>query len=631
MKKEIEQKYDNEAKDHYIIVDTKILFFQRIYNELDKIEMINNCMKYEITIDEIIIRVQINFKEFFTITIDDSKPICIYKPKILKIGVHRRKCYNEKQVIQFLNCYEIDIKKLMINKEKIMISKLFTMDTNEIELNIESDSIEKECKFEIYSRKENNSDILLSELVRNKKYINFTPQSKYFATKKRNNFLSLINKEIYSDSDLIIYGPSGIGKTVSLLAYRYIQQNKNVLYLNLKSLFSLIDKTKIFKEIIDELGYCFSDNILFNNFINKHLIKIINKKYKYTDYEFICKCIKKIIKNQKEIIRDNEIFLIIIDQYKYLYDKDKIIINSLNKYKENINYKYLVCSSMNEENIRELLYQDLFIENHNVSLLYVEPFDIDVSFLDKIKQNYAKEFGYFPKYIEEIQKEDNMEAYLSDKLNYLSNKITLFILSRISNLDIKLFKICKEIIKLENVEIDKNQMQRLFTYLPLKYIVPSKKEENKYIFKYSFPFIKKVLNNIIENSINEINMDLFENNRKIDNVGWNFEKLVKYYFRTETAPFPDLNKRIKQKIQIDSIMDFKTLNIDIVLTDEHINLIEREYNIKDIVDKKNICKNLIKDGIILIDQKSNGESYDFALLIPLNNKNEYAMLILQAT
>ena len=638
MNKEIEQVYDSNNQDYYLIVGQKQVYFNDIYISIKNSKIKNRNSTFEILVDKISFKIKKITNSFFNILLEQNKTIPIHSPKIIKIEKYTRKCYNINQIYSFFDEYNIDPLKIIFKKEPINVINIFFLDEELIELELENEFIPKNEKFEIFKYELNDNDnTLLSDLIKgNKNYINFTKDSYYFITSKREDFFNSICKGSFSENNIMLYGPSGIGKTVSLLNYRFSRVN-NVLYINLDSLFSFENKNKIYLEIIDELSFCFNEIDAFNDFIEKYLKKILIKQSKYTKYEFIVKCIKKIIKKSDEIIGTRRnIFSLIIDQYKYKLDKNKTILNALNKNKTKKNFQFLICASMDDNSISEVLYQNLFFSNSEINLYYLDSFEIDISFLSDTKQKYVIEFGSFPKYVEEIsQKEEvKIEEYITNKLKELTNEIKVYILSKISNIDNKLHKIVKNILNNQGRDIDYNTMEAIYKYLPLKYIIPFKKKENIYIYKYAFPFIEKVLNNILDNSLNEIYLDLFENSHNSGQLGWNFEKLVKNYFKIDSIPFPDLNIKIKQEIQVDSIFDFKSLTIKASLEDKNIEIKNNEYiyNIKNNNEKQSLCKSLIKDGIIVINQNPCGESYDSALLIPnKNKKNVFSMLLAGVT
>ena len=104
---------------------------------------------------------------------------------------------------------------------------------------------------------------------------------------------------------------------------------------------------------------------------------------------------------------------------------------------------------------------------------------------------------------------------------------------------------------------------------------------------------------------------------------WNFENLVHNFFKLNSTPFPDLKLKIDQEIIVDSIYEFKELTINTTYNDKNLKLEENEYiyTIKDNIEKRKLCKDIIKNEIVVLSQKPCGESYDGALLIPFMNNN----------
>ena len=392
---------------------------------------------------------------------------------------------------------------------------------------------------------------------------------------------------------------------------------------------------------MDELNFCFDDNDKYNTFIDKYLRNYLDNQDKYTDNNFVCKIIKKIIKKRKKILENtSKIFIIIIDQYKYAYDSKRNIINILEIFKQYNDFKYLICSSIDEDNNRGIFYDILFSNKEDANIYFFGSFDKNISFLSEPKKKIALQFSCLPKYIEEIdkEKEENMEQFVNLKFKSLKNSINSFILSKINNTNIKLYKIVKIIMNKESHYLNKNEILRLYSYLPIKYIIPYKIKNKNDLFeyKYAFPLIGNIFKDILQDCIGEINLDLFANNKNDQEMGWNFENLVHNFFKLNSRPFPDLKLRIDQEIFVDSIYEFKELTINTTYNDKNLKLEENEYiyTIKDNIEKRKLCKDIIKNEIVVLSQKPCGESYDGALLIPFmnnNNKKYYGMLLYQVT
>ena len=633
MKKEIKQLYDPNIQDYYITIENERIYFETIYEGLTKFKE-NKGFLY---ITKFKIKSIKCSNNVFKIFLDSWIFVC--KPRIIKINDLKRKCYNIKQCQYFLEENKIGIDKITFDGKAITIGQIFTLNQEIVELGVNNSEPIKEKYYEINII--NEDAIYLEDLIgKNKDYINFTKESKFYYTKKRIEFNGFITNNLYSKKNLIVYGPTGVGKTVSLLGYR--ADNMSIaFYLNLEYISHLDSKKKIFDSIIDELSFCFNNVDLFNNFIEENLRNVLNNSDKYTNNSFICEMLKKIIKNREIIIKNsNKIFLVIIDQYKYVFDTNKKIKNILEIFQEYYNYQYLISCSMDEDNNREILYDILFSDEKNYNIYFFDSFDgmESLSSESKTKTEIALQFGFLPKYIEEInnEKEENMDEYVNSNINYIKNNINSFILSKINNTDIKLYKIVKKIMDNVNIPLKKNEFERLFRYLPTRYIIPYKiKNTNdliEYKYKYAFPLLGNIFDDILTDCYNEINLDLFENNKNEQDMGWNFENLANNFFRLNSKPFPDLNMKIDQKIIVDSIYDFKNLKMNITNDDENLKLEENEYiyTISDNTQKQKLCKDIIKNEIIVISQNPCGESYDGALLIPLKN-NKYGMLLYQVT
>lgn len=293
---------------------------------------------------------------------------------------------------------------------------------------------------------------------------------------------------------------------------------------------------------MDELNFCFDDNDKFNTFIDKYLRNYLDNQDKYTDNNFVCKIIKKIIKKRKKILENtSKIFIIIIDQYKYAYDSKRNIINILEIFKQYNDFKYLICSSIDEDNNRGIFYDILFSNKEDVNIYFFGSFDKNISFLSEPKKKIALQFGCLPKYIEEIdkEKEENIEQFVNLKFKSLKNSINSFILSKINNTNIKLYKIAKIIMNKERHYLNKNEILRLYSYLPIKYIIPYKIKNKNDLFeyKYAFPLIGHIFKDILQDCIGEINLDLFINNKNDQDMEWNFENLVHNFFKLNSTPF----------------------------------------------------------------------------------------------
>lgn len=188
MKKEATQLYDSIAEDYYLKIGNNQLYFKELYEELNQISFDENEEVYYIT--ELKLESIICSINCFKILLDDE--IFVYKPKTIIINGYKRKCYNLEQCQAFLEEHKIDIDKLIYKKKPIKIGQIIPSDKEIIELEVKSKPI-KEKDYQIYLKKKNIK--YLSDLVgKNKNYVNFNKESKYFRTKKRNELKDFIIK-----------------------------------------------------------------------------------------------------------------------------------------------------------------------------------------------------------------------------------------------------------------------------------------------------------------------------------------------------------------------------------------------------------------------------------------------------
>lgn len=560
----------------------------------------------------------------------------IYEPKTVIISGFKIIIYNLDTFFAFLEKKCIQQDNIYYKEKQFNVYKIFSEKEKELELFLGSKNKEESKTYQIM-QKPTNSKILKSLVKQDKNYIDYNDNSELFINEERNNFINDIYNHNKSEGILYIYGPSGIGKTVTLLLFRYYY--KNTLYLNLKYIFHNLESKKIYDSVIDELSFMFSNNTNLNNYVNSQLDKVLKSESLYDGYEFFCKLLEKIIKTKSDFlnVRKGEMF-IVIDQYQSKFDSKLKIKNILNNSNDIVS---VICSSTNQESFR-VEFGDIFFQGKRINKIkYVKNFGtLSIPKLSINKLNLVKELGDLPKYIEEINRieEDKINEYRKKKIEYINKKINKFLLNKTFGTTYKVAKIVKEIIQYENTSILANQFQSLFRFLPLKYFIPIKIEQNNYKYNYSFPLIKQVLESIINDYSYEINKELLEESKYSVTTAWNFEFLIQNHFALNTKPFNDLEYYIKSKIEINSIFDLKEIILTIPYNDKNLELKGNDYiyKINSKEDKNNFIKTLISlDGITDITQKPFGESYDGGLLIPIKQKNtsskKFDFLLYQAT
>ena len=139
-------------------------------------------------------------------------------------------------------------------------------------------------------------------------------------------------------------GKTGIGKTVTLLHYRF--KKKNVFYINLRIIFKYCKTTKKLYEILrNELAYVFNNSDEYDNFVNDNDIFKDNNFMLFNSSDFIYERLSLIIRKLVNYYEDSCIPLfIILDQYKPKYYYYSQLFETLKSESNNhINVKFLIC------------------------------------------------------------------------------------------------------------------------------------------------------------------------------------------------------------------------------------------------------------------------------------------------
>ena len=279
---ELTQEYDSILKTYFFSIEDNNIYLKEIYekiikNEKEKREKNEECKleglkegKEEINENKISIKnVTMVYEHdeidpYYIIKLLKPigfNPIHIYRPKKIKLGQNEATIFNYENLDSFIAYHKIISKNITINNNPYNHLKGILGNRAEI-INItvnQNINIEEEYEVKIKNKKSK----LLSDFCNEEKYIKFTKESLYFDTSERKEFIDSIIELLTDYKTLFVYGPSGIGKTVTLLNFARKTDNL-VFYLNLKYLFQIYDLSKLYNEIIYELSYCFTDKVEFN-------------------------------------------------------------------------------------------------------------------------------------------------------------------------------------------------------------------------------------------------------------------------------------------------------------------------------------------------------------------------------
>ena len=261
---------------------------------------------------------------------------------------------------------------------------------------------------EIYDFKDNNISLsVLSPVYSDYLDNNIIMKSKpvFNFTKERRDFFKFLSEELNNNNNIIsICGPEGIGKTASILAY--FKTNGSIylyFYVNIKTLFECFknkDINKYQKLILNELYHCISREKL------KTKLKVL--------YEEINKNLNPILLIINIIgILELENFILIIDQFKTLYDDNYQNLQNLINNITCKNVTLLIISSINENDVKDSIISILkegnkpltFRLNYTYIVSLVVCNENDISLLDTKEQDILKKYGntysYYYKILEE--------------------------------------------------------------------------------------------------------------------------------------------------------------------------------------------------------------------------------------
>ena len=278
-------------------------------------------------------------------------------------------------------------------------------------------------------------------------------------------------------------GPSSIGKSFTL--FRCCHICLNMAYINLKILNKYKDDLHTSYSIIitelqrfdirtklDEVN-----SLIQNNYNN-------NKSY------------LELLLNIMEFLDDSpelEGFVLVFDQFKLKYIKEGFI----EKIKTLVKIKIVLCSTINDKDMREECFKTWFAKGKNLLDLNENNQDYYFYFRKiynntKINKNSLnakfKMLGYMPKYIN-TYKYDNEEDILDDVKDKIEKKIEEFCSSCHLTKDV-LFSNLRYII---NKEFEYKYFKEIIKYCPLKYFVVNFKAHS-FKIKPIFPLMKIIIN-----------------------------------------------------------------------------------------------------------------------------------------
>ena len=446
----------------------------------------------------------------------------------------------------------------------------------------------------------------------------------------RNEFQNELDK-LYKTYDYhfrYYCGQSGIGKTVSLLDYRY-KTNNNVLYLNMNILFKkIISWDEFCTAIKNELIYLFKNYEDYNSFIDKIKGDILICSFENIDsirlrFNKIQTLISKLLTHFQV---KGEIFMVIIDQYIKKHDKIYGLTDFLEKATQDSDYlKFVCCCSTDEKDVRLDIYNSLFnkAKKQKKFISINNLIEIDIKNLTEKQKTVSKMFGNLPKYFYRIKntKDEELDSFVE----LLKKEIDEDLRKSIKKMNIENEVVYGLLMVMYNInkKIDKPKLKSLFDYIFLKFIaitpinttnkyfIDFEEENENYILNYNIPIITSVFKMILkEYEKKEYKQHLL--NCTEAEEGYILEHLIYLSFDAGEKSFKE-ELSIYKSYEVDQVYQLSKIYID-------------RNQEKDILKmgKENFIDNLFKPGqnYHLYQHNENGPKFDGALLVSVV-KNDF--------
>ena len=384
---------------------------------------------------------------------------------------------------------------------------------------------------------------------------------KYYPTSNRQileeNFSRLLNNK--KITQFKITGPSGEGKSISLLYFSRCSFNK--IYLNLKTIYKLYSPLTI-EKYLDLLIHEFG-RLNFKDSRKKDLFEDTFNKYCINNFWELLEKLSQVLKAHK--------ILFIFDQFTAKYVDQKYFEKIKLNFKENL--KIIICSSINDHEIGDKVANSLIKhKGNNFKLTEDNQYDYfycsDLVYINDLKQLFdikdekrVKLYDYFswnPKYIYLIDKnksKDDLKEQIISKMKKHSSNLGI-------DFELYIFNIYLRINRETNYDI-----------LPLKTLSLKycKLQLGKESFKvyYKYPIIKVIVDELIK----DIDIKKYFNNKEYKDKDL-FSNLKGFFF--EYALIKQINL-IKDKL-FDEPIEYS------LIVENIINI--KQYEVKDKNDYK---------------------------------------------
>ena len=308
----------------------------------------------------------------------------------------------------------------------------------------------------------------------------------YYETEFREYFLETIIEYIDTHSYIAICGPYGCGKTVTLLKLIMSDETRRFFYINLWSV-SEINLEEVKELLKYECIKLFKKNII--ELIDKkdlskeeeNMKEIMNLINNFKENEKIFELILNIISLLKNI-KNN--FIIVIDQYSSKYDINNNYIQNIIAFITNSNIKLLICSSMNNNDIKNFLSKSFFIDEelNFLSYIYVgalirfnnEYIRNESLILQKLMYEFGNLYHYYYLLKDNERKNNDLNEFLISEKETIQKEVENFYLNKEKEY-IDKSRMTKDIADIIYFINEKKiflyeDLKNLITKLPLKFL-----------------------------------------------------------------------------------------------------------------------------------------------------------------
>ena len=357
-------------------------------------------------------------------------------------------------------------------------------------------------------------------------------------------------------------GPTSIGKSFTL--FRLCHTYLNMAYINLKTLNTYKNNLHYsYSIIISELERFAISNRLdqINNLIQTNY----NNNNSYLE---LLLSIMEFLDNTSKL----QCFVFAFDQFKLKNIKDGFM-EKIKKFKK---IKIVLCSSINDKNMRDECYKTWFVKGRNLYDLNEDNQEFFFYFkkiysFQKYNKNSLftkfKKLGYIPKYINKYKDYSNEDTILNKVKKKIEEKIDDFCKSHNLEKDL-LFSSLRYII---NKEFKYEEFPKIIKYCPLKYFVVN---FNNYSFKIKpiFPFMKIIINY----KLKEIDCDEYFKKEKYKN-SLSINNYIKGDYFEASAKYALVKLKFPQNKKANTMILNEIVSMDKIIKENQYDMDEDEH------------------------------------------------------